>query len=281
MKKWRKWIDLFLFYFSLILVISGVVLYIMPHGRVAYFTGWTFLGLDKDQWDGLHIISGLVIGVVAVIHTIINWKPLKNYLFKRESLLALGITGVVIAGTITNFPPFKWVFQLEESIKNSWDVNRYQIPIAHGELLTLAQFCQKLGIPLSKAEELLKKRGIQFTPSQTLKEIGEKNGLTPVKIYQIIKPAGEKKPTLPGNNSPQTGNSSSGKNFPPLQPGSGIGFLTISQFCQKYGCNPSQVLENLHRQGIEADSQTPLREIARSNGIPPYQLATEILKMGR
>jgi len=54
----RKWIDLFLFYSTLIIIISGIVLYIMPHGRVAYFTGWKFLGIDKDGWDNLHVIFG-------------------------------------------------------------------------------------------------------------------------------------------------------------------------------------------------------------------------------
>jgi len=257
MKKWRKWIDLLLFYFSLILVISGVVLYIMPHGRVAYFTGWTLWGLDKDQWDGLHIISGFVIGVVAVIHTIINWKPLKNYLFKRESLIALGITGVVIAGTITNLPPFKWVFQLEERIKNSWEVNRYQIPIAHGELLSLKEFCKRVGIPLSVGEKALKEKGIKFQPDWSLKKIGKENNLSPAQIYQILKEGYNSSTSTGKSSTPVSSSPSAPATQPLLSPGSGIGFLTIPQFCEKFHCDPQRTLNFLAGKGEKGWKLTP------------------------
>jgi len=33
----------------LVMLISGIVLYVTPRGRTANWTGWTMLGLEKDQ----------------------------------------------------------------------------------------------------------------------------------------------------------------------------------------------------------------------------------------
>ncbi|WP_024790343.1 DUF4405 domain-containing protein [Lebetimonas sp. JH292] len=176
----RKWIDLFLFS-TIIIIFSGIVLYIMPHGRVAYFTGWKFLGIDKDGWDNLHVIFGFFMG-----HIVVNWRALKKYLF-LESVFALLIIALVSIGTIKNIQPFKSVSDLEEYIKNSWEVSKSEIPIAHGELLSLKDVFDKLNIPLNQATDKLKERGIQFNVNETLKEIANKNNLTPVKIYEKMK----------------------------------------------------------------------------------------------
>ena len=56
-----------------VLTTTGIVLYIVPHGRVAYWTLWSLAGLEKDQWAGIHmtfggvfIITGAIIGAVLV-----------------------------------------------------------------------------------------------------------------------------------------------------------------------------------------------------------------------
>ena len=38
---------------SAIVLTSGVILYVTPQGRVAHWTGWTLLGLGKEQWRAL------------------------------------------------------------------------------------------------------------------------------------------------------------------------------------------------------------------------------------
>ena len=184
----RKWVDLFLFYSTLVLIFTGIVLYIMPHGRVAYFTGWTFLGLDKDAWDNLHIVFAIVMSVFVLWHIILNWKALKKFLFQKESFFAFLITTIIFVGTVLNIQPFKAVSDLEEKIKNAWPQSKISIPIAHAELLRLDEFCKKLGIPIDSAVKKLKEKGFEFKISDTLKVIAKKNNTTPAKIYEIIKP---------------------------------------------------------------------------------------------
>ena len=241
----RKWIDLFLFYVTVFIIISGIVLYIMPHGRVAYFTGWKFLGIDKDGWDNLHVIFGFIMVVVAIWHIVINWKVMKKYLFQKESLIALSVVLIVGVGSVKNVFPFSLVTSLEESIKNSWEVNKKAIPIAHGELLSLREFCNKLNINLESAVKRLKLKGYKFKLSDTLKEIALKNNTTPADIYEIIKSKNADK--------------------------------TLKEFCKENGIDIDLALKKLNQKGIKASKKETLREIADNNGLKPREIV-KILK---
>ncbi len=33
------------------MVMTSVILYIVPQGRIAYWSDWRLLGLSKEQWD--------------------------------------------------------------------------------------------------------------------------------------------------------------------------------------------------------------------------------------
>ena len=52
----------------ILLVLTAIILYIEPHGRVAYWTHSDFLGLEKDQWGNIHIFSGLLFLVADRFH---------------------------------------------------------------------------------------------------------------------------------------------------------------------------------------------------------------------
>ncbi|WP_198014808.1 DUF4405 domain-containing protein [Hippea sp. KM1] len=254
----RKWIDLFLFYATVIIVVSGVVLYIMPHGRVAYFTGWRFLGIDKDGWTNLHVIFGILMVIVAVWHIIVNFKPLKHYLTKKESIYAALITIIISAGTVAGVQPFKSVSDLEEYIKNSWEVSKTEIPIAHGELLTLKKFCLELDIPLNEAIKKLKEKGIQFKQDETLKEIAAKNNTTPDKIYEIIKKNSSQNSTLILK--------------------SGVGRMKLEEFCKKNNYDLDRVSKILKAKGINFSKNQTLKDIATANNLTPADIVNILQK---
>jgi hypothetical protein len=254
----RKWIDLLLFYSTVMIIISGIVLYIMPHGRVAYFTGWTFLGIDKDGWDNIHIIFGFLMVIVAVWHILINWKVMKKYLMQRESVFALLITAVITIGTVANIQPFKSVGDLEEMIKNSWDVNKKAISIAHAELLSLKEFCLRLNINLNQAVSKLKAMGYKFSVNESLKVIAKNNNTTPADIYMILK--------QPSGNTFQT------------VPAAGYGRMTLEEVCRKENIDIRVCLQKLKHKGINAKPQQTLREIAFPNGYTPVEIIDIIKK---
>ena len=62
----------------LLLLVTGVVLYVVPPGSVANWTNWELMGLSKDQWTSAHILSALLFLLVSILHLIFNWKPFKH-----------------------------------------------------------------------------------------------------------------------------------------------------------------------------------------------------------
>ena len=67
----------------LILLVTGVVLYVVPPGRVANWTNLELMGLTKDQWTSVHLLSALLFLLVSILHLIFNWKPFKHYFYPK------------------------------------------------------------------------------------------------------------------------------------------------------------------------------------------------------
>ena len=66
----------------ILLALTAIILHIELHGRVAYWTKWNFLGLEKDQWGNIHLFAGLLFLVAGGFHLHYNSKPLLGYLNK-------------------------------------------------------------------------------------------------------------------------------------------------------------------------------------------------------
>ncbi len=251
----RVWISLSLFYVSIVLMISSVVLYIMPHGRVAYWSGWKLLGLSKDQWEAVHVVSGIALIILAVWHIVLNWKPLKSYLVRRESIVSAVVVSLCTAATILGLPPFSTVINVEQRIKRSWERRLPSAPLPHAELMTLKDLCQKENIPLQTAVTFLRQSGISASPDETLQDIARKNNLTPARVYNLIKRAG--------------------RNF---YQGTGMGFgrMTLKEVCLMNGLTIDRCLDKLQKEGIVASPDETLRAIAAKNGVLPRDIAAII-----
>ena len=113
----------------ILLLLTAIILYIEPHGRVAYWIKWNLLGLEKDQWGNIHIFSGLLFLVAGGFHLYYNWKPLIRYLsgkietglrYKRELMISSLIFLWIIASGIWALPPLVYVADLSEAVKSSW-----------------------------------------------------------------------------------------------------------------------------------------------------------------
>ena len=44
----------------ILLLLNSIVLYITPHGRIAYWADWRLWGLTKTEWANQHIIIGIL-----------------------------------------------------------------------------------------------------------------------------------------------------------------------------------------------------------------------------
>ncbi len=120
-----SWISTFLFYATVLVILTGMVLYIMPPGRVAYWTDWRLQGLDKDQWEAIHILFGLLMMFPAVWHLYFNWKPFRRYLGSLrapgKAFVSVTLATLILASlAVKDLPPASWLMALGARLKASW-----------------------------------------------------------------------------------------------------------------------------------------------------------------
>lgn len=181
----------------LALSFSGVVLYLTPRGRVANWTGWTMLGLEKRGWQAVHINIALLFLIVAGLHLFLNWGLFWGYVKKKaslslnlkiEMLVAIIIAGSVLVGTIKGIVPFGTLVILNEQIKDYWEQEPVTAPIPHAEELSIKQLAGKMGLPIEQVIAVLEQEGLAVeNETMTIAQLAEKNRLTPSDVHAAIK----------------------------------------------------------------------------------------------
>jgi hypothetical protein len=194
--KFRKLISLIAILSFAVLVLTGIVLFIQPHGRVAYWVDWRLLGLSKTQWDSTHIHAGILFLLAIVFHIYYNWRSIASYLkhkaenlwiYNRHFNIALLITAFVVCGTIAGTPPFCWVMDLNESIKESAVKIYGKPPYGHAELSSLKTLAFRMGFDLGRSIQGLKDAGIHFKgPDQRIVDIARLNSKTPKQVFDAM-----------------------------------------------------------------------------------------------
>jgi hypothetical protein len=152
----------------ILMLLTSIILFIVPQGRVAYWANWHLWGLTKTDWGNIHINLGLLFLIALGLHIYYNWKPLIAYLKNKRKQLkvftpefnsALLITLSFVFGTYFLVPPFNWVMTLNDYFKDS-AVEKYgEPPYGHAELSSLKTFCNKMNLDLVQSIQLLNDAG--------------------------------------------------------------------------------------------------------------------------
>lgn len=197
--KIRGFISITLALSFIIICLSGIVLYIMPHGRVVYWTNWKIAGLSKDDWEAIHTILGYAFMIAAIVHACFNWglfisyikgKLSKGFLLKKEFAASLLFTSVLLWGTIAGIPPFGSIMDVGESFKLSWEKDSEKPPVPHAELMTLEKFIANLDLSTDTVMDNLENYGISdVNKGETLKTLASDNDISPHELYMIIHPS--------------------------------------------------------------------------------------------
>ncbi|MFC1601006.1 DUF4405 domain-containing protein [Candidatus Sumerlaeota bacterium] len=251
-----------------VLVVSGVVLFLSPPGRIAHWTGWAILWLTKDQWSALHIWFAILFAISSAIHIYLNWRALLGYFksrltrqlaFRREWTLAVLLTCGLFAVVLLEVPPVSSFLAWNEAFKESWAQEEQQPPIPHAELLSLSQLADKTGIAIEVMIANLKAQGITVaSPDDIVEHLAEQNGISPDILYRAAVGSGSRSQSGGGRG------------------GGGAGQKTLEQYCAQEGMSLAEVLARLSLAEIEADKTMLLRDIARKNGMRPPDLVTII-----
>lgn len=263
------------------MAVTGLVLFVVPPGRIANWTGWTIFGLTKHQWIGLHIWFSLVFMLAAFFHIWFNWRPLVNYFkskvsqhlaLRREWVSAFLLCVVVLLGTLAEIRPFSSLLAWNEAIKHSWDETDRRAPVPHAELLTLAELAGYVDdVGVETIIENLAARGIEVDSSQrVVGELAEAHNMTPNELYDIAVGA---MPSGRGRGGAGQGRGGYGQGGGPEHDGRrGIGRMTLKAYCAEAQLNLAHAIDKLRQAGLNATGEMTIRDIADAAGLHPSEV---------
>ncbi|GAB6166652.1 hypothetical protein JCM19992_26520 [Thermostilla marina] len=179
------------------MLVSGVMLYLSPMGRVAKWTDWTLLGLGKEEWAAVHINNSILFLIAAVLHIYFNWRLLIAYLTKKvnttrgrkiELGLAVVLTVFVVAGTLYSLPPFSTVMAWNEQIKRYWEARSPAAPAPHAEEFTVARLAEMYDLPPDAVVTTLVEAGFECPgPEARIRDVAESKGVPPAVLFQTLR----------------------------------------------------------------------------------------------
>lgn len=268
----------------IIMGVTGLVLYVVPQGRIAYWTDWQLLGLTKTQWGDVHIISSLLFVVAGALHIYFNWKPLVRYVYdrarkivtlKKELALSIVLGVLLTVSGILRLPPLSYLLVLNDRVKAAWVSSpAHEPPFGHAEEVSLAGLSRKLRFPLDRAQQVLKGKGLRgVKPNAKLIDVARANGRSPMEIYGLIQHL-EREPTPV---APARADGLSAADVEARFAGSGIGRMTLPDVARKTGVPLETLRSRLSRKGIRVDEAQPLRKAADAVGVTPLELLKTML----
>lgn len=269
--KWRVFISAGLVLAFLVMLVSGVVLYVSPPGRVANWTDWNLFGLSKRGWQNQHVVFGFAFIILSIFHLfVINWKAFLSYIKSKASkgvnnpaeLAASLVLFVALAvGTFWHLPPFEQIIALGDRLSGSWERKSGAPPVPHAETLSLDEL-GRLPQVSEPGSELLKKlqaAGLKVRDTkQTLLDIATDNGMQVQRLYDILV---------------------AGKRTGGLGESGGWGKKTLGEAAEACGVSSLALQQALKQQGIEASPDERLSEIASNNGLSTPELIQRINAM--
>jgi hypothetical protein len=294
---WRAFFSVLAGLSFLGMVFTGVILFVVPPGRIANWTGWTIIGLTKHQWIGLHDWFSIIFIVASVFHVYLNWKPLVSYFKNKVSkafalriewAVALVICCVVFIGTLGDIKPFSSLLAWNENIKHNWDSPQQRAPIPHAELLSLTELSKQVDdLSLETILTNLKSQGIEVESADVvLGDLAEAYNMTPAHLYDIA--LGQAGPGRgpgghgeggrglggPGGRAQQHGDSQVDIGSEHEQGGGirGFGRMTLKSYCEQTGLDVNEAVKKLQDAGFKARSDMTIRSIADTTGVHPSEI---------
>ena len=192
----RKIVSLTTAFSFLLLIVSSVMLYIVPEGRIAYWAEWSVV-FSKSQWGNLHITGGVLFIIFGLWHAILNFRAVINYCkafyaAKKSSpvplFASLGICLAVYAGTLWDVPPMRQLVSWNAEIKAHQAVKYGEPPFGHAEASSLRQFCAFLGMDIDTVLAAMQQAGFKGNPQSgsIFRDIAAANDMTPQQLYEFV-----------------------------------------------------------------------------------------------
>ena len=265
----RRTISLTLLISLVPLILTSVILYIVPEGRVAYWSDWTMLGFSKTQWGDVHINLGWLFLIAGLFHLYLNWKPVVTYMkskakelrvFTLEFNIGLLLTLFFIVGTLLGVPPLSTILDFGTSFKETAAEKYGEPPYGHAERSSLTTLARRTGLDLANVKKELLAAGVKYQDEeQTVLDVAKNNNLTPKEVWLVMQKA--KPEDAPGV-----------KLSFPETPFPGFGRQTLQQICNTYQLDSKAIVVALEAKGLTVDVTQSVKEIANINKSDPHAL---------
>lgn len=195
---WQSFISIGLLFSFILMLFSGIILYIAPEGSLSRWIQWSVLNLSKKQWEHQHTVFSYMFIFFTVLHVFkINWMILISYFRQRnlkfryfkEILVAFAITLLVFAGTALNWAPFSAVVKWGGNISDSHSKGVELLEVQDPEKLTLEQFAnQVFNITYKNLADQVQTCNFENVTADTeVKEFCRKNNISPEEFYLKLK----------------------------------------------------------------------------------------------
>ena len=190
----RRTVSLTLFFSFIFILVSAIVLYDVPEGRLANWIGWTALGLSKEEWTAFHITGGILFLIAGIWHTVLNIRPIIAYMKGRGKggllplCIAMLLFGTVYAGTLNGWQPMQAIMDENASLKSEYALVYGDPPYGKAELSSLQALCGAMRMDVDAVLKGLRERDLKgdLKNTSTLAEIASANDMPPVELYRII-----------------------------------------------------------------------------------------------
>jgi hypothetical protein len=192
----RVFVSFSLLLSSAAMAVAGIALYFRPEGTLSAWTGWSFLGLDKKGWEGIHTILIAAVLIFGVLHVIYNWKALSAYLRKKtasgarskiEFATALILMTAILTAAIVRWPPVWKIMDIRGAIKQGSLSVRVPPPFPDAADRSLSELCPAVSIDPNEALARLKQAGYPAEDISTnLTRMAKKFGLSPERLFRIM-----------------------------------------------------------------------------------------------
>jgi len=176
-------------------------MYIRPEGSIANWIGWSFMGLSKNGWEGIHTLFCILFIIFVIVHLFFNWKIIMNYLkgklskglnSKKEFFSAFVLVSLFLVAAVMQWSPLWKIPAWRADLKKGNNIITVQPPESGFEKKKLLEVASILNLSI---EELVQKMinlnlvlDTDNPQNTTLLEIAFINKTTPEIIYiQLIK----------------------------------------------------------------------------------------------
>lgn len=193
---WKVLISFYIFLSFIVISISGLIIYIAPSGRIAYWSQWIFWGMTKSHWKSLHVIFTFLFIIATTLHIYFNWAIFMDYLRKkagkfinkRRELLAAIIVSILISIlTLSNFTPIVSVIKWGDSLGEKMIGQNDFPPAPYAELLSVKKFAAIIEMDVNDLMVELKNNGYNVKDENAIiKEIAKKYNIHPRQLLKSV-----------------------------------------------------------------------------------------------